>query len=119
LSEQEAILRKERARSSLGIDSRYLDVGKIAKQVGMAKRFASLNRVLSKLAHPTSLSILLLLAPNSDAGIRTFMLRIGLISAKDCLDVICESLNRLDIETTLLEDASFTYSWTLRPTEST
>lgn len=119
LSEQESILRQERARSSLPIDSRYLDVGRIAKGVGMAKRFASLNRILSKLAHPTSLSILLVLPPDSDAGLRTFMFRIGLISAKDCLDVMCEYLNRLDVKTTLIEDASFVYPSTLRPKEST
>lgn len=115
LSEQESIVRQERDRSSLAENSRYLDVGKIAKEVGMAKTFASLNRILSKLAHPTSLSILLALPQESDAQIRTFMFRMGLISAKDCLDVMCEYFKRLDVETTLIEDVCFVYASTLRP----
>jgi hypothetical protein len=115
LARQESILRQERAQSSLPVDSKYLDVGRIAKEVGMAKTFASMNRILSKLAHPTSLSLLLVLPPDSDAQLRTFMFRMGLISAKDCLDVLCEYLKSLDVDTTLIEDASFLYLSTLRP----
>jgi DNA-binding transcriptional ArsR family regulator len=115
LSEQESVLRQERDRSRLRENSRYLDVGKIAKEVGMARTFASLNRILSKLAHPTSLSILLALPHEPDAGLRRFMFRIGLISAKDCLDVMCEYLKRLNVETALIEDATFVYPPTLRP----
>jgi hypothetical protein len=115
LAQQESILRQERAQSSLPVDSKYLDVGRIAKEVGMAERFASMNRILSKLAHPTSLSILLVLTPDSDAGLRTFMFRMGLISAKDCLDVVCEYLTSLEVDTALIEDAGFLYPSTLRP----
>ena len=118
LARQESILRQERAQSSLPVDSKYLGVGRIAKEVGMAKTFASMNRILSKLAHPTSLSILLVLPRDSDAQLRTFMFRMGLISAKDCLDVLCEYLKSLDIDTTLIEDASFSYVSTLRPGDS-
>ncbi len=81
----------------------------------MDKTFASMNRILSKLAHPTSLSLLLVLPPDSDAKLRTFMFRMGLISAKDCLDVMCEYLKSLDVDTTLIGDASFLYLPTLRP----
>lgn len=117
LAGQEAILQQERVRSSLQDHSNYLAVGGIAKAVGMTKTFASMNRILSKLAHPTSLSILLVLPPVSDAQLRGFMFRMGLISAKDCLDVLCEYLKSLDIDTTLIEDSSFLYAPTLRPSK--
>ena len=115
LAKQESILREERAQCSLAADSKYLDVGKIAKELGMGAAFASMNRILSKLVHPTSLSLLLILPPDPDAQLRTFMFRMGLIAAKDGLDVFCEYLKSLEVDTALIADASFSCVSTLRP----
>jgi hypothetical protein len=90
LAFQSAVLHEEREKSTLSDETRYLEVGKVAKDLGMGHTFSSLNRVLSKLAHPTSLSILLALPPEPDSQIRSFMFKMALIAAKDSLDVMCE-----------------------------
>lgn len=114
LAAHDVILQGERKKSALEDENKYLDVGRVAKEMGMGKMFSSLNRIYSKLAHPTSLSILLTLPPEPDAQIRSFMFRMSLIAAKDSLDVMCEYFVSLGIETDLIEDKSLLYTATLR-----
>jgi hypothetical protein len=114
LAQQGALLEQERERSCLSRQSKYLGSGRIAKEVGMGERFSSINRILSKVTHPTSLSILLALPPNADASLRTFILKMGLVSAKDCMDVMCEHYDQLGIDTHLIQDVGFSYSLSLR-----
>ena len=114
LAKDEITLNQERAKTSLQDDDKFLVVGKVAKLVGVEGTFYGVNGVLSKLAHPTALSLLLALPPVEEQKIRTFMLRSGLIFAKDVLDIIAEYFRAEGVDTVLIEDPEFLYPPTFR-----
>ena len=116
-TEQESVLRHERDRSSLPENSRYLDVGKIAKEVGMARTFAILELHLVQAGPPYVVVHSSRTTVWAGCGPPYVHVqdRDG-TPANDCRKTMCEYLKRLNVETALIEDATLeSHPPTLRP----
>jgi hypothetical protein len=80
--------------SSELVDEDYLRVSSIAKELGHAARFASLNKLLSKYVHPTAFSVLSTPSDGSRYNSATFMLVEGSTECARCLTFLNDFLKR-------------------------
>jgi hypothetical protein len=80
--------------SSELVDEDYLRVSSIAKELGHAARFASLNKLLSKYVHPTAFSVLSMPTDRSRYNTATFMLVEGSTACARCLTFLNDFLKQ-------------------------
>jgi hypothetical protein len=102
LKEQGEWLRQRKGYLGLEEDGRHLNVGTIAREIGMDALFYGLNGLLSKLVHPTSFSIMLDLNRSSEVQLRESLLALGQGSAEDALRELVAYFDSVGIETVLL-----------------
>lgn len=91
-------------KGEMGIDqgSRHLNVGQIAKDVGIGDLFHGFNSMLSKLVHPTSFSIMLDLDANRESHLRRVLCALGQGAAEDSLKDLISHFDSVGIDSSLL-----------------
>ncbi len=94
----------KRTKGEMGIDegSRHLNVGQIAKDVGIGDLFYGFNSMLSKLVHPTSFSIMLDLDANRESQLRRVLFALGQGAAEDSLKDLISHFDSVGIDSSLL-----------------
>lgn len=92
-------LREKRNENEIEPDRKHLNIGVVAKEMGMAGLFYGINGFLSKLVHPTALSILLDVDRVREQKLREGVLGVGIGGAEDALRQIvgfCEQCGMAD-----------------------
>jgi len=88
----------ELRNSSALVDEDYIRVGTIAKELGHAAKFASLNRMLSKFVHPTAFSVLSMPSDRARHNTVTFILVEGSTACARCLTFLNDFLKQKNVE---------------------
>jgi uncharacterized protein DUF5677 len=102
LQQQGDVLSEIKAEIGLKEESRHLNIGTIAKEVGVSTLFSNSNGLLSKLVHPTAFSILLDLDQSREAQLRRGLFGLGLGATEDTLKDLIAYFNSVGIDTSLL-----------------
>jgi len=89
-TEQDLISFAQNVFGVTGLDDDFKRVSEAAKDVGRENNFRQLNKLFSKFAHPTAISLNAVVAVEADAGIRTMFLNDGVELATDALTTIRE-----------------------------
>lgn len=95
LEQQGVWLREKKVEEGIDAATKHLNIGTVAKELGMAGIFYGVNAVLSKLVHPTALSIMLETDRDSEERLRAWMRGLGIGAAEDGLSSLvtfCESV---------------------------
>ena len=104
LEQQGQELTHSQAAAGLANDAKHLNIGALAREVGMAAEFYGFNAILSKLVHPTSFSILLPLP--LDRGpmeqLRLAFLGLGLGATDDALGYAVRCFEGQGLDCTML-----------------
>ena len=102
VQEQGEGFKKTTREMGIDEDSKHLNIGNVAKEVGMAALFYGLNGLLSKLVHPTSFSIMLDLDHPREAQFRRSLLALGQGAAHDALKDLVAHFDSVGIDSRLL-----------------
>ena len=78
-------LDQKRAEQGIAPDQKHLNIGVVAKELGLAGLFYGINGFLSKLVHPTALSVLLQVDQRSEQQLREGLMTVGIGGAEDAL----------------------------------
>ncbi|OLE34780.1 MAG: hypothetical protein AUI36_27750 [Cyanobacteria bacterium 13_1_40CM_2_61_4] len=103
LKQQEQRIAKFRTTYDFRDETKYLNIGKIAKFVGWESVFYNLNMILSKLVHLTSLSVMLTLTKEDDLALRSMMMALGCEFGKGTLDVFAQRVRAFGMDTSGIE----------------
>lgn len=83
-------------------DDRHLNIGTIAKEIGMGEIFYGLNGLLSKLVHPTAFSMMLDLDDLTEVQLREWMFSAGQGFTEDGLKDLIAYFDSVGIDSRLL-----------------
>jgi hypothetical protein len=92
-------LEQKRSEQGIAPDQKHLNIGGVAKELGLAGLFYGMNGFLSKLVHPTALSVLLQVDQRSEQQLREGLMTVGIGGAEDALRhlaVFCELYGMTD-----------------------
>jgi hypothetical protein len=102
LKAQEEWLRQTKSELGRGEEETHLNIGAIARDLDMGPVFYGLNRVLSKLVHPTSFSIMLNMDSSTEAQTRRALFALGQTSVGIALQTMVEYFESAGINSSLL-----------------
>ena len=102
LQQQGEWLKKTKGEMGLEEDGKHLNIGTVAKEVGMAALFYGLNGLLSKLVHPTSFSIMLEMDHTVETQLRSSLFALGQGAAEDALRDLVAYFDSVGIDSRLL-----------------
>jgi len=86
-------LEQKRSEQGIAPDLKHLNIGGVAKELGLAGLFYGMNGFLSKLVHPTALSVLLQVDQRTEQQLREGLMAVGVGGAEDALrhlSVFCD-----------------------------
>jgi len=87
----------ELRNSSELVDEDYIRVSSIAKELGHAAKFASLNKLLSKYVHPTAFSVLSMPSDRARYNTATFILVEGSTACARCTTFLNDFLTHENV----------------------
>ena len=102
LQEQGEWFKKTKGEMGIEEGSKHLNIGQIAKDVGMGDLFSGFNGLLSKLVHPTSFSIMLALDQSRESQLRQSLFALGQGAAEDALRDLVTHFDSVNIDSSLL-----------------
>jgi hypothetical protein len=105
LEDQGVWLKTRKEDEGLDAKLRHLNIGDVAKEVGLAELFYPLNRLLSKLVHPTAFSVLLEVGvPGGDQEkqMREWLATLGHGATEDALAYLIAYFESVGIDSTML-----------------
>lgn len=101
-----AAAKKARADNGLADTQRYKSVASAAADVGHTSEYKALNKLLSKLVHPTALSIMLVMDNEGQQGLKNWVTSLGINYAHDALTTIIEFFRAKGIDVSVVDRAA-------------